>query len=284
MNTRILLASFALVFLAELGDKTQLTALAFCSTSRSPWSVFFGTSLALVTSTAIAVVLGAFLSRHVPAKILHISSGVMFVLVGLLMLVNVARKAPAAEAPDETLGDQHAGEPHLGTGMLSDIILRQAIHFEEEVVLSLREYAAGLPEGEQQALCLRLADAHSRHAESLGGVGRSVEQAGRDAGALPAAAEAQAAEEELFSDGDGATEAMAALRASVDSGATGTEGERGMLDLVLRKQEAAAQFYLALARTTLLHDARDTFRWLAMEEIRHTQDLCTIVNHPDEVT
>ena len=54
MNLKILLASFALVFVAELGDKTQLTALAFCSTSRSPWSVFLGT----FSNTVIAVPLG----------------------------------------------------------------------------------------------------------------------------------------------------------------------------------------------------------------------------------
>ena len=56
MNFKVLFACFVMVFLAELGDKTQLTALAFSSSSRSPWSVFVGTSLALICTTALAEV------------------------------------------------------------------------------------------------------------------------------------------------------------------------------------------------------------------------------------
>jgi len=59
-------------------------------------------------------------------------------------------------------------------------------------------------------------------------------------------------------------------------------GEENPLHKTIRKQEAIAEFYIALARMAHLHNARDTLRWLAMEEIRHAQHLCSLVNHDDQ--
>jgi len=55
---RIALSAFAFVFLAELGDKTQLAVLALTMKSPSPWPVLVGASLALILSTGLAVGLG----------------------------------------------------------------------------------------------------------------------------------------------------------------------------------------------------------------------------------
>lgn len=81
---RTILTTFALVFLAELGDKTQLAVLAMASRS-SPWAVFVGAGAALLVSTLLAVVLGCMLPRFLPAsstKILHYIAGGLFVIVG----------------------------------------------------------------------------------------------------------------------------------------------------------------------------------------------------------
>lgn len=81
---RTILTTFALVFLAELGDKTQLAVLAMASRS-SPWAVFVGAGAALLVSTLLAVVLGYTLPRFLPAssaKILHYIAGGLFVIVG----------------------------------------------------------------------------------------------------------------------------------------------------------------------------------------------------------
>lgn len=81
---RTILTTFALVFLAELGDKTQLAVLAMASRS-SPWAVFVGAGAALLVSTLLAVVLGCMLPRFLPAssaKILHYIAGGLFVVVG----------------------------------------------------------------------------------------------------------------------------------------------------------------------------------------------------------
>ena len=79
-----ILTTFALVFLAELGDKTQLAVLALSSRGK-PWAVFVGAGSALLASTILAVALGSALPRLLPAsgtRILHITAGVLFIAVG----------------------------------------------------------------------------------------------------------------------------------------------------------------------------------------------------------
>ncbi len=81
---RTILTTFALVFLAELGDKTQLAVLAM-ATRNSPWAVFAGAGAALLLSTVLAIALGSALPRLIPTsgvRILHVVAGALFVVVG----------------------------------------------------------------------------------------------------------------------------------------------------------------------------------------------------------
>jgi putative Ca2+/H+ antiporter (TMEM165/GDT1 family) len=81
---RTILTTFALIFLAELGDKTQLAVLAMASRS-NPWAVLIGAGGALLASTLLAVGLGCALPRLIPAsgiRILHYVAGSLFILVG----------------------------------------------------------------------------------------------------------------------------------------------------------------------------------------------------------
>jgi|Deesub1362B_J571_1020462.scaffolds.fasta_scaffold04116_4 putative Ca2+/H+ antiporter (TMEM165/GDT1 family) len=76
--------AFGLVLLAELGDKTQLAILAM-ATQRGPWSVFFGASLALVGSTAVAVILGTVARGYLPEgalRLLRYAAGALFIAFG----------------------------------------------------------------------------------------------------------------------------------------------------------------------------------------------------------
>jgi hypothetical protein len=59
-------------------------------------------------------------------------------------------------------------------------------------------------------------------------------------------------------------------------------GEDDPVALVIRKQEAAAEFYIALASLVKIHAARDTLRDLAAEEIALSQRLCNVANHHPE--
>jgi putative Ca2+/H+ antiporter (TMEM165/GDT1 family) len=82
---RTVLTSFLLVFLAELGDKTQLAILGLASQSRFPWGVFIGAGSALLVATLVAVLLGVNLARLIPessTRILRYAAGGLFVLVG----------------------------------------------------------------------------------------------------------------------------------------------------------------------------------------------------------
>jgi len=83
---RIALSAFVMVFLAELGDKTQLAVFALATRTHSPWPVLIGAGSALVFSTFLAVGLGYFLSRAVPTgwiKSVHYAAGALFILTGI---------------------------------------------------------------------------------------------------------------------------------------------------------------------------------------------------------
>ncbi len=83
---RIVLSAFVMVFLAELGDKTQLAVFALATESGSPWAVLLGAGSALLLSTLLAVGLGYFLCRAAPAswmKSVHYAAGGLFILAGV---------------------------------------------------------------------------------------------------------------------------------------------------------------------------------------------------------
>jgi putative Ca2+/H+ antiporter (TMEM165/GDT1 family) len=87
MDWKLLDSTFAAIFVAELGDKTQLAALSFSAGSASKWTVFAGSALALVASSAIAVAGGEAVSRFVSPIWLRRIAGVVFVAMGILFLV-----------------------------------------------------------------------------------------------------------------------------------------------------------------------------------------------------
>ena len=108
MSWKIFLSTFMLIFLAELGDKTQL-AVMLQSAVHGRWVVFLAASLALVLSTLLGVYFGGWISRMVSERLIHGVGGVLFLVFGLLMLYSVFKPGPdvapviqAAEKPAET--------------------------------------------------------------------------------------------------------------------------------------------------------------------------------------
>ncbi|MDC7222594.1 MAG: TMEM165/GDT1 family protein [Spirochaetales bacterium] len=98
MDWKMFFSTFALIFLAELGDKTQLTALAR-SASGGKWVVFFAASLALVCSTLVAVLFGSVIRKYVPEQYIKITAGSLFLIFGTLTLFSAFRGAEKAPAP-----------------------------------------------------------------------------------------------------------------------------------------------------------------------------------------
>ena len=86
MDWKLCLTAFATVFIAELGDKTQLAALGLSSANPSPWVVFLGASAALIASTAIAVWAGQWLGSSLDPTLLQKASGILFIALGVWTL------------------------------------------------------------------------------------------------------------------------------------------------------------------------------------------------------
>jgi len=88
MEMKVFFTVFAAVFIAELGDKTQLATMLFAADKEvSKWTVFWGASAALVVATAIGVIAGTLLSEVINEKYLNILAGAGFILIGAFTLV-----------------------------------------------------------------------------------------------------------------------------------------------------------------------------------------------------
>ncbi len=84
MNGKIFLTVFGTIFLAELGDKTQLATMLFAADRQAgKLTVFAAAALALVCTSALGVLAGALLSRHVETRQLAILAGIVFIAIGI---------------------------------------------------------------------------------------------------------------------------------------------------------------------------------------------------------
>jgi putative Ca2+/H+ antiporter (TMEM165/GDT1 family) len=85
MDWKLLGSTFALLFMAELGDKTQLAVICTSASSERPWTVFLGATLALVTATLIGTLAGQAIARFISPELLRKGAAALFVLMGILM-------------------------------------------------------------------------------------------------------------------------------------------------------------------------------------------------------
>jgi putative Ca2+/H+ antiporter (TMEM165/GDT1 family) len=87
MDFKILATVFVSVFVAELGDKTQLATMLFASEKEtSKLTVFAGAALALIVTSAIGVLAGAAISQYVSEKTLKFLAGIGFIAIGVWTL------------------------------------------------------------------------------------------------------------------------------------------------------------------------------------------------------
>ncbi len=87
MDWKLFTSTFLVIFLAELGDKTQLATLGLAAGAASRSSVFLGAAAALVATTALAVVAGEAVGRLVPELWLRRGAGTLFVVLGAFFLL-----------------------------------------------------------------------------------------------------------------------------------------------------------------------------------------------------
>ena len=87
IDLRLFATVFATIFVAELGDKTQLATLLYASGAQNPkLTVFLGAATALVLTSALGVVAGSFISQHASAKLLSWVAGLGFMAIGVWTL------------------------------------------------------------------------------------------------------------------------------------------------------------------------------------------------------
>jgi Ca2+/H+ antiporter, TMEM165/GDT1 family len=86
MDWKVFVTTFGAVFLAEMGDKTQLAAMTLAADTKRPLSVFVGAALALTCVSAIGVAVGGALGHYLPKEWIERVAAVAFIAVGVLML------------------------------------------------------------------------------------------------------------------------------------------------------------------------------------------------------
>ena len=92
MILNLLLSTFLTVFIAELGDKTQLATLTISGTSKKPLAVFLGSSSALVFASLLGALTGGSISTIVPEILLKSIASVTFLIIGVRLLISSLRK------------------------------------------------------------------------------------------------------------------------------------------------------------------------------------------------
>ena len=90
MDWRVLITTFGVIFLAEMGDKTQLAAMTMSAESKKPWAVFIGASLALTAVSALGVLVGTAIGNYIPIIWVKRVAAVAFIVIGVLILFEKA--------------------------------------------------------------------------------------------------------------------------------------------------------------------------------------------------
>ena len=87
MILSLLFSTFFTVFVAELGDKTQLATLAISGTSNKPMAVFLGSSSALILASLLGALTGGSISSFIPEVILKLIASITFLIIGINLLI-----------------------------------------------------------------------------------------------------------------------------------------------------------------------------------------------------
>lgn len=90
MDWQLVGLSFITVFIAEIGDKSQLAAIALSGSSQSPRAVFFGTVAALILASLVGVLIGEGVATILPEKLLKAGAAIGFALLALRILMSDA--------------------------------------------------------------------------------------------------------------------------------------------------------------------------------------------------
>jgi len=86
MDWKIITATFTVVFIAELADKTQMVGISMSAKSGKPLAVWAGSVLAYAVVTILSVLLGAVLSKYLKPELIRYTGALLFIAIGVMML------------------------------------------------------------------------------------------------------------------------------------------------------------------------------------------------------
>lgn len=233
MDWKLFFSTFVLIFLAELGDKTQLASLAASAGSKSPWSVFIGASLALVLSTLLAILLGSIIQRLVPIKVIKLSAALLFFLFGALLLFSALTAKESVSKTRFTPSQK---------GLLVKLVLKIAGSFEADAAKTYSKLSLSTTDPAQKQLFTRLAQWEKDHLKNI----KTLKKAHLDT-IIPLN------NQTIFTHN---STQLAPLKNST-------------IKELIAHEEATAAFYRELARTSHIPGLKTIFEGLAQEEDAH---------------
>ncbi len=92
IDFKLVISTFIMIFLAELGDKTQISIFALATNKRSFLSILIGATSALLMTTVIAVGLGGVVGRYIPEKIMKLAAGAVFLIFGAVTIYGALKQ------------------------------------------------------------------------------------------------------------------------------------------------------------------------------------------------
>ncbi len=240
MDLKLFFSTFVLIFLAELGDKTQLAAMAR-SASGGKATVFFAASAALVCSTLVAVAFGSALTKIIPELYIKIASGLLFVLFGGLILYTAFHPKPEAEPiPEEKVG------------AFSRFVLKTASSFEQAAAANYAALAESCDCPKLKELLLSLAEDEAKHLQRL-----QTARAEHGEVTIP-------------------EQKLGKLPTLTDLARDLAPQSRPILEQAIAHELDTAAFYEELAKVTHLPALRHVFASLATEEHGHADQLLSL--------
>lgn len=248
MNWSLFTSTFVLIFLAELGDKTQLAVMSQSAASSSKWTVFMAGALALAASTAMGVLAGDLIRRFIPdARYIKCAGGVLFLLFGALMLRDVF--APRSSGVER----ENVGMLNV-SGWVGRFVIQQVAVLEKQAFEDYEALAAQSLDPSEKAVFQRLATEERWHYEAM--CAALATGTGQDIPITASMAEAFPSVDDLMHD---AVKSPHAIEHAIEH------------------EHAMASFYRTLAHKCSIPRLRETFLALAVAEENHARRLQKLI-------
>ena len=238
MNPKLFFSIFCLIFMAELGDKTQLAVMAK-SAAGDKWTVFFAATLALACSTLVAVLFGSALEKFIDPKYIKMGAGCLFVIFGLIIIYTVVR----GEEPEtvEVTAPAH--------GLMARVAFEMAAEFEAAAADDYDRLADDCDTPALKGLLMKLANEERSHLDQ-------VRKGLVDFN-----------EHTIPETDDAAIPAIETLAHDV------SEKDKPIVEHAIEHELATAGFYEALAKASSFQGLKSVFGALAAEEREHARHL-----------